>query len=322
MKYQGDSIVIILPNGISSNWIQSVTEQPTTPQSTADEPWTVRRVLEWTTGHLKKHGSDTPRLDAEILLAHARGCQRIQLYTQFDEPLNDSVRGIMRELVQRRTKAEPVAYLVGVREFFSLGFRVTRDVLIPRPDTETLVMEVLDGVKGISAPKVLDLCTGSGCVAIAVAKNAKSAHITATDISAAAIEIARENVARHNVASQVDIIESDLYAGITPGMKYDVIASNPPYIPSAEIDQLDAEVARHEPRLALDGGADGLTILKRIIDAAPAFAASNALLLLEFTPEQADVLNAIVSNHGGYDEIVIRKDLAHRPRVLKARFRG
>ncbi len=299
-----------------------MTEQPTTPQSTADEPWTVRRVLEWTTGHLKKHGSDTPRLDAEILLAHARGCQRIQLYTQFDEPLNDSVRGIMRELVQRRTKAEPVAYLVGVREFFSLGFRVTRDVLIPRPDTETLVMEVLDGVKGISAPKVLDLCTGSGCVAIAVAKNAKSAHITATDISAAAIEIARENVARHNVASQVDIIESDLYAGITPGMKYDVIASNPPYIPSAEIDQLDAEVARHEPRLALDGGADGLTILKRIIDAAPAFAASNALLLLEFTPEQADVLNAIVSNHGGYDEIVIRKDLAHRPRVLKARFRG
>ena len=311
-----------LPDGISSNWIQSVTEQKAASPSSADEPWTVRRVLEWTTGHLKKHGSDTPRLDAEILLAHARGCQRIQLYTQFDEPLSDSVRGIMRELVQRRTKAEPVAYLVGVREFFSLGFRVSRDVLIPRPDTETLVMEVLDGIKGIPAPRVLDLCTGSGCVAIAVAKNAKTALVTATDISTAAIEIARENVARHNVASQVDLIESDLFAGIPSGFKYDVIASNPPYIPSAEIDQLDAEVSCHEPRLALDGGADGLTILKQIIDLAPEFASPNGLLLLEFTPEQAESLKAIVSDHGGYDEIVIRKDLAHRPRVLKARFRA
>ena len=299
-----------------------MTEQPTASPSSADEPWTVRRVLEWTTGHLKKHGSDTPRLDAEILLAHARGCQRIQLYTQFDEPLNESVRGIMRDLVQRRTKAEPVAYLVGVREFFSLGFRVSRDVLIPRPDTETLVMEVLDGIKGIPTPKVLDLCTGSGCVAIAVAKNAKTAIVTATDISPAAIEIARANVARHNVASQVDVIESDLFAELTPGSKHDVIASNPPYIPSAEIDQLDAEVARHEPRLALDGGTDGLTILTRIIEAAPGFASPNALLLLEFTPEQAESLKAIVASHGGYDEIVIRKDLAHRPRVLKARFRG
>jgi release factor glutamine methyltransferase len=299
-----------------------VTEQTTASPPSADEPWTVRRVLEWTTGHLKKHGSDTPRLDAEILLAHARGCQRIQLYTQFDEPLSDSVRGIMRELVQRRTKAEPVAYLVGVREFFSLGFRVSRDVLIPRPDTETLVIEVLDGVKGLPAPKVLDLCTGSGCVAIAVAKNAKTAHVTATDISTAALEIARENVTRHQVASQVDLIESDLFKGIPTGSKYDVIASNPPYIPSDEIDQLDVEVSRHEPRLALDGGADGLTVLKQIIDQAPEFAAPHGLLLLEFTPEQAESLRAVVSDHGGYDEIVIRKDLAHRPRVLKARFRG
>lgn len=319
---QGGTNVQNLHDGISSNWIHSVTEQTAAAPSSADEPWTVRRVLEWTTGHLKKHGSDTPRLDAEILLAHARGCQRIQLYTQFDEPLSDSVRAIMRELVQRRTKAEPVAYLVGVREFFSLGFRVSRDVLIPRPDTESLVMEVLDGIKGIPAPKVLDLCTGSGCIAIAVAKNSKTALVTATDISTAAMEIARENVARHNVASQVDLIESDLFAGIPCGLKYDVIASNPPYIPSAEIDQLDAEVSRHEPRLALDGGSDGLTVLKKIIHQAPEFAAPRGLLLLEFTPEQAESLQAIVSEHGDYDEIVIRKDLAHRPRILKARFRA
>ena len=181
-----------------------MTQNPVNSPPAADDPWTVRRVLEWTTSHLKKHGSDTPRLDAEILLAFARGCQRIQLYTQFDEPLSDAVRAQMRELVQRRSKAEPVAYLVGQREFFSLGFRVTRDVLIPRPDTETLVMEVLDGTKGLESPTILDLCTGSGCVAISVAKNCKTAHVTAIDISPLAIAIARENADRHQVADRVE----------------------------------------------------------------------------------------------------------------------
>ena len=299
-----------------------MTQPPQAPVPASDEPWTVRRVLEWTTNHLKKHGSDTPRLDAEILLAHARGCQRIHLYTQFDEPLSDAVRAQMRELVQRRSKAEPVAYLVGQREFFSLSFRVTRDVLIPRPDTETLVMEVLDGIKGQSGPKILDLCTGSGCVAIAIAKNNKVAQMTATDISSAAIAIARENAERHHVADRVEIVESDLFAAISSDSKFDVIAGNPPYIPSAEIDQLDAEVAKHEPRLALDGGADGLAVLRRIINEAPKFAVPNGLLLLEFTPEQAQVLEALLASHGGYEEISIRKDLAHRPRVLKARFRA
>ena len=298
-----------------------MTEPPAAPPSAADDSWTVRRVLEWTTAHLKKHGSDTPRLDAEILLAHARGCQRIQLYTQFDDPLTEIVRGTMRGLVQRRTKSEPVAYLVGVREFFSLGFKVTPDVLIPRPDTETLVMEVLDAIKGMAAPHVLDLCTGSGCVAVAIAKNAKSARVTATEISPAAIPIALENIARHAVADRVEVLESDLFNAIKPGSKFNVIASNPPYIPSAEIDQLDAEVSQHEPRLALDGGPDGLALLRRIIHEAPKFAADDAILLLEFTPEQSDQLTAILTEHGGYEEIVIRKDLAHRPRVLKARFR-
>ena len=299
-----------------------LTEPPATPSPAADEPWTVRRVLEWTTAHLKKHGSDTPRLDAEILLAHARGCQRIQLYTQFDSPLTDEVRATMRGLVQRRTKAEPVAYLVGIREFFSLTFRVTQDVLIPRPDTETLVMEILDGVKGIPSPQILDLCTGSGCVAVAVAKNSKTAHVTATDISSSAIAIARENVARHEVADRIEVVESNLFQGIPAETRFHVIASNPPYIPSAEIDLLDAEVARHEPRLALDGGPDGLDVLREIINQAPRFSVENAILLLEFTPEQADALKAIVEAQGSYAEVEVRKDLAHRPRVLKARFRG
>ena len=296
--------------------------EPSTESAAANESWTVRRVLEWTTGHLKKHGSDTPRLDAEILLAHARGCQRIQLYTQFDEPLTDAVRGLMRELVQRRTKAEPVAYLVGVREFFSLSFRVTRDVLIPRPDTETLVMAILDGVKGKPSPSVLDLCTGSGCVAVAVAKNGPTAQITATDISPAAIEIARENVARHSLSDRVTVIESDLFAKIVPGSTFDVIAGNPPYVPSGEIAKLDASVAHHEPHLALDGGADGLSVLRKIMHAAPQFAAPNAHFFMEFSPEQADAVTSMFVEHGGYSDVTIQKDLAHRPRILKARLRA
>jgi release factor glutamine methyltransferase len=298
-----------------------VTQSPQTSPSPAEESWTVRRVLEWTTAHLKKHGSDTPRLDAEILLAHARGCPRIQLYTQFEEQLSDAVRAQMRELVQRRSKREPVAYLVGQREFFSLSFKVTRDVLIPRPDTETLVMEVLDAVKGRSSPRILDLCTGSGCVAIAVARNCKDAQVTATDISPAVIAVAEENAERLKVADRVECLQSDLFDAIPERLKFDVIASNPPYVPSAEIDQLDPEVSLHEPRSALDGGADGLSILRRIIDEAPARMAPGGLLMLEFTPEQATVLESLMSEHGRYEKLSIRKDLAVQPRVIKARLK-
>ena len=299
-----------------------MTQEPVTSPASSEEPWTVRRVLEWTTAHLKKHGSDSPRLDAEILLAHARGCQRIQLYTQFDEPLSDPIRAKMRELVQRRAKAEPVAYLVGQREFFSLKFRVNRDVLIPRPETETLVIEILDGAKGRPNPAILDLCTGSGCVAIATAKNNPQSKVTAVDISVAAIAIARENASFHQVADRVEILESDLFAAIPANARFDLIVGNPPYIPSVEIDQLDAEVAKHEPRLALDGGPDGLSILRRIIEQAVQFAVPGGLLLLEFTPEQAEALEQFTVAHGGYEDVSIVKDLGHRARVLKARFRG
>ena len=291
-------------------------------------------MLEWTTGHLKKHGSDTARLDAEILLAHARGCQRIQLYTAYDEPLTDAVRATMRDLVQRRVQAEPVAYLVGHREFFSLNFRVTRDVLIPRPDTETLVIEIIEGVKTLVAARastgenaravrVLDVCTGSGCVAVAVAKNCASTNcdieIVATDISPAALAIARENAAAHKVEDRIEFIEGDLFAALPPDARFDIIAGNPPYVPTAEIDTLDPEVARHEPRLALDGGPTGLEIFERLIASAPKYAAPGALFLMEMSPEQAEPLQQRLLAHGGYSAVTVRADLASRPRVLKAR---
>jgi release factor glutamine methyltransferase len=299
----------------------------------------VRKVLEWTTGHLKKHGSDTPRLDAEILLAHARDCQRIQLYTAYDQPLPDDVRAAMRELVQRRAQAEPVAYLVGHREFFSLDFRVTKDVLIPRPDTETLVLEIIDGIKQLTATRtstesgespppirVLDLCTGSGCVAVAVAKHCQTGklnvQITATDISPAALEIARENAVKHGVQDRIEFRQGDLFAALTTDRRFEIVASNPPYVPTAEIDTLEAEVAKHEPRLALDGGPTGFDVIDRLIAAAPRHAEPNALFLMELSPEQGEAARQKLIAHGTYTDVSLGKDLGGRPRVLRATIAG
>lgn len=311
-----------------------MSSDPAPPTPSPPNEWTVRKVLEWTTSHLKKHGSDTPRLDAEILLAHSRGCQRIQLYTAYDEPLSEPVRARMRELVQRRAQAEPVAYLVGHREFFSLDFRVTHDVLIPRPDTETLVLEIIDGIKQLSATRrdagepvstihVLDLCTGSGCVAIAVAKHCQTAkldaQIVATDISPAALAIAGENAVRHDVQSTIEFLHGDLFAALTTDRRFEIIASNPPYIPTSEIETLDPEVARHEPRSALDGGPTGFDIIDRVIADAPQSAKPAALFLMELSPEQAESATQRLAAAGRYAEISVIRDLAGRPRVLKAR---
>ena len=189
----------------------------TTSPNPASDAWTVRRILDWTIPHLKKHGSESPRLDAEILLAHARGCPRIQLYTHFDVEVSEAQRAVMRELVRRRAAAEPVAYLVGHREFFSLDFRVTSDVLIPRPDTETLVVAALDLIKPLPQPRVLDIGTGSGCIAISIAVNAPSAQVTATDLSDAALAIAGQNAEVHGVANRVRFVQGDVFAPLTDG---------------------------------------------------------------------------------------------------------
>lgn len=292
-----------------------MSESAPTPSTQA---WTVRRVLEWTTGHLQKHGSETPRLEAEILLSHARKCKRIELYTNYDTELTDAVRTTMRDLVNRRAKREPVAYLVGYREFFSLEFHVTSDVLIPRPETETLVMEALGVLKALPTPMVLDLCTGSGCVAIAIGKNCPTAAVTATDVSPGAIAIAGENAAKHKVNERLTFLTGDLFAALPDDAKFDVIVSNPPYIPSADIATLDADVQQYEPRLALDGGTDGLDVIRRIFTDAKSHLNPGGWLMFEFTPEQATKILALAQERG-YSDATIVKDTAHEPRFLRAR---
>lgn len=285
------------------------------------ETWTVRRVLEWTTGHLKKHGSDSPRLDAEILLAHARGCRRIQLYTDYDVELPEPIRTRMRGLVQRRAQREPVAYLVGFKEFFSLRFEVTPDVLIPRPDTETLIVDLLEQAKTLQKPRVLDLGTGSGCIAVTVAVHRPEALVTAVDVSSAALDVARKNAARHEVSERIRFVKGDLFGALEAGEPFDIIASNPPYIRNEEIEALQDDVRVHEPRLALDGGADGLDVIRRIVAEAPAHLAAGGGLLIEISPEQASTVAALFEQHR-FTNIAVLKDLAGQARVVRGRLDG
>ncbi|HET6423733.1 MAG TPA: peptide chain release factor N(5)-glutamine methyltransferase, partial [Planctomycetaceae bacterium] len=195
---------------------------------------------------------------------------------------------------------------------------VTSDVLIPRPETETLVMEALGVVKPLPESNVLDLCTGSGCVAIAIAKNAPTARLTATDISPGAIAIATENATRHQVSQRVAFFTGDLFAALPEDSVFDVIVSNPPYIPSAEIATLDADVQQYEPRLALDGGNDGLDVIRRIFTDAKSRLKPGGWLMFEFTPEQAAAVLALAQS-SGYSDATIVKDTAQQPRFLRAR---
>lgn len=293
-----------------------------TPPTPAGDAWTVRRILDWTIPHLKSHGSESPRLDAEILLAHARGCPRIQLYTNYDEPLTDTQRATMRDLVKRRAAAEPVAYLVGHREFFGLEFQVAKDVLIPRPDTETLIVEAIELLKPQVAPRVLDIGSGSGCIVISLAVNCPNAEVTAIDLSEAALGIARQNADKHEVASRIRFLQGDLFAPLTTGEQFDLIASNPPYIASAEIETLAADVRLHEPRLALDGGPDGLDVIRRLVADASQHLAPQGKLLIEISDEQADAVTQLLAANGHYDDIAVLKDLAKQPRVVRASRKG
>ncbi len=290
----------------------------TPPAVESPEVWTVARILDWTTRFLKQHGSDTPRLDTEILLAHVRKCARIQLYTNFDSPLTDAERANMRDLVKRRSQSEPVAYLVGHREFFGLDFRVTKEVLIPRPDTETLVLELLGLARAYDTPRILDLCTGSGCIAISAAVNLPKATCVATDISPAALQIARENAEKHRVTERLEFRPGDLFAAVSPGAQFDLIASNPPYIPEGEIAGLDPDVREHEPLLALRAGPDGMQFLKIIVEQAASHLVSGGWLLLETGIEQAPLTAKALEANGQFTNSRIVKDLAGHPRVVLA----
>ncbi|MEX0715795.1 MAG: peptide chain release factor N(5)-glutamine methyltransferase [Planctomycetaceae bacterium] len=288
---------------------------------TDPDQWTVRRILEWTTAHLAQHGSDSPRLDAEILLAHARGCRRIDLYTRFDEVLTDAQRAAMRDLVRRRAKAEPVAYLVGHREFYGLDFRVTPDVFIPRPDTESVVMELLQAAKEWpdEEPRILDVGTGSGCIAITAAVNLPRVRVTAIEHSPAALEVACENARKHDVAGRIRFLEGSLFAPLEPGESFHCIASNPPYIPETERETIQPDVRLHEPHSALFAGSDGLDVIRKLVAQSPERLVPRGWLMFEIAPEQEPAVRVLLESTRAYVDIAAIRDLPGKIRVVRAR---
>jgi release factor glutamine methyltransferase len=279
--------------------------------------WTTAAVLDWTIKRFTEAKIDGARLEAQVLLAHALGCTRMQLYTGFDRPLQETELTRARELIRRRLAGEPLAYLVGTQEFWSLTFVVDPSVLIPRHDTETVIQLVLDRTADRKAPRrVLDVCTGSGILAITLAKELPAATVVATELSPAAAAIARTNAAQNGVADRVDVREGDLLAPLHPDERFDLVVANPPYIPTATIATLDREVQR-EPRLALDGGADGLDLIRRLLAALPAHLAPGALVAVEHGFDQADAVAAVFTS-SGFSAPQTARDLARQPRVTWA----
>jgi release factor glutamine methyltransferase len=285
----------------------------------SDAEWTVGRLLSWTATWLAERGSDTPRLDAEVLLAHVRGCQRILLYTAFEEVVAEDERARFRELVRRRGAGEPVAYLVGSREFFSLPLEVSPAVLVPRPETEGLVVRVLDLCRDAEAPRIIDVGTGSGAVAIAVAKQLPRARLTATDLSAAALEVARANAVRHGVGERIEFHVGDLLADPAVAGPWDVIVSNPPYVKEAEVATLPRDVREHEPRGALVAGPRGVEVIERLAAQAAELLVPGGWLILEAGPGVAAEVEQILDRLPHLERAATQKDLAWLPRVFQAR---
>ncbi|HMP69959.1 MAG TPA: peptide chain release factor N(5)-glutamine methyltransferase [Pirellulaceae bacterium] len=283
------------------------------------QAWTIKRLLDWTSEFFASHKTDSPRLAAEVLLAEALGCQRIELYTQFDREPDEAQRSLFREWVSRHAQGEPVAYLVGHREFYSLRFAVDASVLIPRPETEHLVSEVIQRAKSVGQESlsIADVGTGSGAIAIALAKHLPQATITAIDISRAALEVAKKNATSHQVLGQIQLIESDLFAQVPADLRFHFIVSNPPYIGQHERATVAENVLKYEPATALFApGEDGTTLVRQLIQLAPNWLHPAGWLLIEVSPIISAQALEILNQSGQFRDTRLVKDLSRLDRVL------
>jgi release factor glutamine methyltransferase len=269
---------------------------------TQPEAWTIARVLTWAAKDFKERGLDSPRLEAEMLLADALGTNRMQLILDAMRPLEKSELGAYRALLRRRREHEPVAYILGEREFYGLSFKVDSRVLIPRPDTESLVEAALERSDARDLHgALLDLCTGSGCVALAFAKQRPTWTVWASDRSADALAVAQDNALRLGCATSVRFVESDLFESVADHERFEVITANPPYIPTSDCETLMRDVRDHEPRMALDGGGDGFDIIRRLVPEALKRLASGGILAIEVGDDQADGAVRIFEESGFAD---------------------
>jgi release factor glutamine methyltransferase len=282
-----------------------------------DETWTIIKALRWTAAHFQSYHIDQSRTDAEVLLAYVLGLKRIDLYINYDKPLQDQELKHFKSLIRRRMLYEPVAYITERKEFWSLELIVTPDVLIPRPETECLVEAALDVIPTSVSFDILDLGTGSGAVILALAHERPGHRFYAADRSEAAINIARKNARRYGLGEKMTFLQGDwLGAAHNLRKRFDIIVSNPPYIPRHQIETLSPEIARYEPRCALDGGQDGLEAIRFILRTAPEYLAPNGTVLLEIGYDQRSAV-AEIGAELGYKDFVYRKDYGGRDRVIR-----
>ncbi len=284
------------------------------------ETWTTRSLIAWTTRYLASKHVDTPRLATEMLLSHVLGVTRLGLYMDADRPATELERAAFRELVERAAGHEPVDYLVGQAPFFSMMFRVTPAVLVPRPSTEALVEHVIQHARrtpGFSAPLIADVCTGSGVVGVTLAKHIPNSRVIATDISQEALELARANAQDHRVGDRVECRLGDLFEPLA-GERPHYIVSNPPYISDAAWDKLPRNVKHYEPAAALRGGLDGLKYIRTLIDQAPAYLQTPGQLVIEIDSDQTQAVERLVKHSAGLTHEHILADHEGLPRVLVA----
>ncbi len=286
---------------------------------TTSEPWTVLRLLGWATNDFRKRAFPSPRLDAELLLTKVLGIDRVRLVIESERRLDEGELALYRSLIQRRRVGEPVAYILGRREFYGIPFVVDRRALVPRPDTETLVEVALERTRARSMyGRALDLCTGSGCVAVAFARARPTWRVTATDVSAEALGLAWENVQRQGVTSSVRVVEGNLFAPLG-AERFELITANPPYIPRGEIGELAPDIRDFEPRVALDGGTDGLDVVRAVVAGAGAHLEPGGVLALEVGHDQAGRVAELLER-AGFSELERRRDYGDCERVLSATF--
>ena len=290
------------------------------------ETWTILKLLKWTTAYFKSHRIEQARAAAEMFLAHTLGVGRIDLYVQYDRPLESRELEIFKGFVQRRMRREPVAYIVGKKEFWSMDLKVTSDVLIPRPDTETLVetaFTIVPPEPGPSPLKILDLGTGSGAIVLAIASERPSHSFYAVDRSEKALAVARDNARMRELDKSITFLQGNWFDPVRDlGRYFDVILSNPPYVSSHEFEVLPPEITQYEPIEALDGGSDGLEAIRLIIKQASDSMVPGGWLLFEIGHDQRAAVEKLIAGSGAYSDWVVIKDYSGHDRVVRTRATG
>jgi release factor glutamine methyltransferase len=292
-----------------------------TPLKTERPEWTIIKLIQWATTYFDTHDIDSPRVTAELLLAYVLNLERVDLYLRYDQPLNQDELDQFKAMIKRRIKREPVAYILGTKEFWSLDLEITRDVLIPRPETECLVEKALDSLSAgpqASSKFILELGTGSGAVILSLASQNPQLTYWATDLSIQALKVARQNARRHHLNEKIHFIAGDWLKPFSPGTcAFDMIVSNPPYIKTSDLAGLQPEIHAHEPLMALDGDADGLRGLRHIIQGAHLYLKPCGKVILEIGHDQKDNLTKIITECDAYAEIIFHKDYGGHDRVLE-----